>query len=50
MKKEFDNKVVVITGGAHGIGQAIAKSFAREGALVEVIDKREGDHYVGDIS
>ena len=50
MKKEFDNKVVVITGGAHGIGQAIARSFAREGALVEVIDKREGDHYVGDIS
>ena len=50
MKKEFENKVVVVTGGAHGIGLAIARSFTREGALVEVIDKREGDHYVGDIS
>lgn len=39
MKKEFENKVVVVTGGAHGIGLAIARSFTREGALVEVIDK-----------
>ena len=43
-------KVVVVTGGAHGIGKCIADEFRREGALVEVIDLREGDHYVGDIS
>ena len=50
MRKEFENKVVVITGGAHGIGKAIAQSFEKEGAAVAVIDKADGDHYVGDIS
>lgn len=43
------NKVVVVTGGAHGIGKAIAEAFLAEGAAVEVIDKAAGDHYVGDI-
>lgn len=43
-------KVVVITGGAHGIGKCIAEEFRKQGALVEIIDIREGDHYVGDIS
>ena len=39
---QFKDKVVVVTGGAHGIGQAIAEDFRKEGALVEVIDKAEG--------
>lgn len=47
---KFKNKVVVVTGGAHGIGQAIVEDFRKEGALVEVIDKAEGHHYVGDIA
>lgn len=46
----FQNKVVVITGGAHGIGQAIAESFQGAGARVCIIDKAEGNHFVGDIS
>ena len=40
----FDGKVVIVTGGAHGIGQAMASEFAREGAKVSVadIDKAAG--------
>lgn len=45
----FQNKVVVITGGAGGIGKCIAEEFRRAGATVCVIDSAEGDHFVGDI-
>ena len=48
--KAFDGKVVVITGGAHGIGRAVADAFLREGASVHIIDKQPGDWFVGDIS
>lgn len=46
----FKNKIVVITGGAHGIGKTTKEEFEKEGAIVEVIDIAEGEHYVGDIS
>ena len=45
----FQNKVVVVTGGAGGIGKCIAEEFRKAGAHVQVIDCAEGDHYVGDI-
>lgn len=36
MKKRLKNKAVIVTGGATGIGEAICKKFAREGAAVVV--------------
>lgn len=47
---EFKDKVVVITGGAQGIGRCIAEEFHKAGAQVCVIDKQDGAHFVGDIS
>lgn len=47
---QFKNKIVVITGGAHGIGKTTKEEFEKEGAIVEVIDIAEGEHFVGDIS
>ena len=46
----FKDKVVIVTGGANGIGRCIAQEFRACGAHVYVIDKEEGPHYVGDIS
>lgn len=50
MMETYSSKVVVVTGGANGIGRCIAEEFKARGAAVYVIDKQEGDHYVGDIS
>ena len=34
----FENKVVVVTGGASGLGKESAKMFAKEGATVAILD------------
>lgn len=46
----FKDKIVVVTGGAKGIGKKIASRFKEEGAKVEIIDKEKGDWYQGDVS
>ena len=50
MQQTFKDKVVIITGGAKGIGKCIADEFRLNGAHVYVIDKEPGNHFVGDIS
>ena len=44
------DKVVVITGGAQGIGRCCAECFEREGATVHVIDVKGGPWFVGDLA
>ena len=46
----FNNKVVVITGGARGIGKCMADEFCRAGANVCVIDILDNPYFVGDLA
>ncbi len=53
--EEFKNKVVIVTGGAFGIGKSICQEFSRLLAKVVIIDKNKPDieydyFYKGDIS
>ena len=47
---EFAGKVVVVTGGAQGIGRCIVEKFSEAGAAVCVFDLLENPYFVGDLA
>ncbi len=51
MEHTFANKVVVISGAARGIGEALVREFLRLGARVVALDRRwdESDPFFGEL-
>lgn len=47
---DFKDKIVVVTGGADGIGKCISEQFKMSGAKVCVIDINENEYFVGDVA
>lgn len=45
----FKDKVVVITGGAMGIGKCLCEEFRKAGAKVSTIDVLENPYFLGDV-
>ena len=46
----FQNKIIVVTGGARGIGKCISEKFREAGATVCVIDLLQNDYFTGDLA
>ena len=47
---DFKDKIVVVTGGAKGIGKCICEKFREAGATVCVIDVLDNGYFVGDLA
>ena len=47
---DFHHKIVVVTGGARGIGKCIRELFEASGATVCVIDVWDNDYFIGDLA
>jgi L-fucose dehydrogenase len=43
MNLELENKIVIITGGAKGIGEAITRAFAAEGAIPVILGRNRDE-------
>jgi NAD(P)-dependent dehydrogenase (short-subunit alcohol dehydrogenase family) len=43
MSRKLEGKIAVVTGGSTGIGQAVAKRFAAEGATVYITGRRQAE-------
>ena len=50
IKFDFEDKIVVVTGGARGIGKCIAEQFSSAGAKVCIFDLLDNDYFVGDLA
>jgi len=48
--ERLGDRIAVVSGGASGIGRAIAKRLAAEGAIVEILDRNDADAVCAEIA